>query len=327
MTIKNFLGNAGKNGARFVEEASYTDFSSDGKRGVMVHTDRNEKYRAKLLLDATGVRSPTVKKYNLPRPSRSKYGKVYGGILENVPVEDENKCELVRTFCDSSPPEVWSMFPLGNERALTWLFVPVDKKPDNVDDLKKTYFKIKDEYLGWKDSRLVEEKYGIEPFVELKRHAFDNVLLVGSAGGWSPKFWGTEFSEILSNYRRVASEIGKKLESGKLDRKSLEEIDIPEKDRWNSDVQQLVTSVFCKSTSGEMARSFDLVKDAVPTGMVEEQVMTDLSRGKVRKYAFQMLKAVGPVKALKVLRHLVRRLPLRDYPSAIKLGLECAFLS
>lgn len=324
--LKKYADLATANGTKFVEGNAYTDFESDGKR-VTISTSKGEKYEARLLIDATGVESPTVKKHRLIKPRRQRYYSVYGGILENAPIEDENIGNFARTFYKSNPPESWEMLPRGNGRATAWIVVAAEgNSPGDPKDLKEKYFRIKDKYLEWKEGRLVEEKYGTIPLVELKHHAFDNVLLVGDAGGWTPAFTGAGFSMILSNYKRVALEIKENLDAGKLDSASLEKIDISKREKWNNDIQQCMIAAFCNSGPDFVVDGFELFKKTKLTGAIEDTLMAGLSRGKMRKHALNMLKDLGPIDAVKLAYLMMSKIPLREYPAAFKIALECAFL-
>lgn len=319
---------AKKNGAEFVEGTLYTDFSRDDeKEGVVVHTHAGEDYRAKkLFIDATGVNSPTVKKHRLINPHRQRYWRVYGGILEDAPVEDVDRADILKTFYESHPLELFEVFPIDKRRALTWILTLDKGKPGSIKQLKEKYARIKDEYLGWKESRLVEEKHGIIPLVELKAHAFDNVLLVGDAGGWTPPFCGMGFSAILSNYRRVASEIKERLEDGKLDQKSPGKIDVSEREGWNRDLQHLIISTFCRASPKDVADSFELFKKRNVAELTEAHLTSNLSRETMKQFVVNGMTELGPRDILKQVYRTFRHLPLREYPSAIRKALECAML-
>ncbi len=319
---------AKKNGAEFVERTVYTDFSrEDEKEGVVVHTHLGEDYRArKLFIDATGVNSPTVKKHRLINPHRQRYWRVYGGILEDVPVEDVDRADILKTFYESHPLELFEVFPTGKQSALTWLLVLDEGKPGSLKQMKEKYSRIKDEYLGWRGSRLVEEKQGIIPLVGLKAHAFDNVLLVGDAGGWTPPFCGMGFSAILSNYKRVASEIRDCLESGKLDQKSLEKIDVSKRERWNRDFQKPMMAAFCRASPKAVRDSFELFKRANVAELTEVHLTSNLSRKTIKQFVVNGVKELGLRDILKQVYRTFCYLPLQEYPLAIGKALECAIL-
>ncbi len=305
------------NGAELVEHCAYVDSSvADGV--VSVETSQG-RFRARLLIDASGYDSPIVQKYKIER-NNDYWWSVYGCIgehpdgLNGMQVGDYM---MWQTFRDSDENIAASMasgrpvfeYEILNETSSFSFVFYLRRQRMPLETMEKEYFKvIRDEAAtqNFHGLKVKELKYGWYPSGALSQQlAEDHVVFIGDAGCWTtPCGWGMSF--ILRNYRQFSSQMGQLLRANRLDKQSL--LAVPHyrtHEKYEVLLNTIVTHFLSNATAPELDRFINLF-NRIPKILCEKVFTLTISRAEVQLMIKAMLEEFE-------LMQLVRILPKEDY--------------
>ena len=305
------------NGSEIIDQCAYLDSAiSDGIATVETSKGR---FRARLLIDATGCDSPIIQKYNITRKNEYWWS-VYGSIgehpngLNGMEVGDYMMWQTFKdtnTDVDASMASGRPVFEYeilnGNTSFSFAFYLRKERMP--LDVMEKEYMTIiRDEpsTQNFHDLKIKELKYGWYPSGALSQQiAEDNLVFIGDAGCWTtPCGWGMTF--ILRNYREFSSQISRLLVDNRLDKHSL--LSVPHykvHEKYEVLLNAIVTHFLSNATSSQLDRFINLF-NAIPKILCEKVFTLIITREEVHV----MLKAML---AEFKLTELVAILPKEDY--------------
>ncbi len=188
-----------KQGAKIIDGTKFTSFVRK-KNQILV----NKNYSAKILIDCSGIKSPIVKKYNLVEVPI--YINCYAYIGEFDKVQNRN----FYCFYRNKNRNHYSSFgftKIAPKLAQLQYFKYSNNKPD-LNKYKKEMEEAQKDFNIPKHE-IKELKVASYPTGIIKKREFDNIILFGDAGLYSPSFNGMGFNEILRQYKKVARHISK----------------------------------------------------------------------------------------------------------------------
>lgn len=198
---------------------------------------------AALLIDASGYDSPILK--SLGKGQQADYlVPTYGGYVRNASFKDtQNGIGLVvYPFTDI----FGEYFPISGEKGCAWIFkilsqpeFEMKSERDWIEELRGAYTTVVSKDPEMTGSELSSERFGVIPMKKNQPKAAQRVLLVGDAGGSTP-YSMLGFNVIYKNYGDVARQISRKIDSGDLDKRSLDRISFNRGNRFSEIVAPLM---------------------------------------------------------------------------------------
>ncbi len=305
------------NGSTVLDECTYSD--SNVSDGIVTVDTSKGRFRARLLIDASGYDSPIVAKYKIDR-GNYYWWSVAGSINEHP--DGLNGMQIGdymmwQTFKDTNADEnasmadgrpIFSYEILKENTSFSFAFyLRKERVPREV--MEREYLKLLREEpatANFHQAIIVEPKSGWYPSGALSQQiAEDNVVFVGDAGCWTtPCGWGMTF--ILRNYREFAAKMSVLLSENRLDKNSL--LSVPHyrtHEKYEVLLDTIVTHFLSVATAAQLDRFIRLF-DKIPKILCEKVFTLTISRSEVHVMLQAMLDEFS-------LAELVRILPREDY--------------
>ncbi len=225
------LDRAVGNGAVIIKDI-FEDYEYTDDR-VIVKTEGGT-YRAKLLIDATGMQSPILKKHGLVK--RKDAWVIYGGRFKNAPEKFTAELEYYPVNDDENT--YVGVHPLKDGEASVYLFRGKVDTFGNPGELKDMFAEFATNNLP--GAEMVETLQGTIVSGTLKKYALDRIVFFGSSGMLNPDACGMGFNEILMKHRQFADGITKAMRENLLDSRSLENIALGLRDRETINFQRII---------------------------------------------------------------------------------------
>ena len=305
------------NGSEIIDQCAYLDSTvSDGIATVETSKGR---FRARLLIDATGYDSPILQKYHIKRHNEYWWS-VFGSIgehphgLNGMAVGDymmwqtfQNTNADVDASMASGRP-VFEYEILNADTSFSFAFYLRKERVPRA-TMEAEYMRIiRDEPAtqNFHDLKIKELKYGWYPSGALSQQiAEDHVVFIGDAGCWTtPCGWGMTF--ILRNYREFADQIGGLLADNRLDKRSL--LSVPHykvHEKYEVLLNTIVTHFLSNATAAQLDRFINLF-NTIPKILCEKVFTLIITRAEVHTMLQAMLSAFK-------LTELASILPKADY--------------
>ncbi len=301
-----------RNGSEIIEECTFEDHEVLDDR-VKVETLKG-MFEGKLLIDASGVDSLILKKYEID-PKNYYWWSVYGAVskhpggVKNMKVGDYM---LWQTFKDTNANEDTSLrngrpvfeYEILDENTSFSLILFLRKERMSLSIMEKEFKHIvrdEDSTKNFHDMEVQEYKYGWYPSGGLsQRIARNRVDCIGSAGCWTtPCGWGMGF--ILNNYKQYSRSLIELVKQDKLDMDSLYNlVDMETYDKSQILLNQLITHFLSNASAPQLDKFIDLFREIDP--LICEKIFT--------------LK-VTPDELVQVLRVVVKNFDLEDLAKII----------
>lgn len=313
-----------QNGSQILENCQYEDHVVQ-KDKVVVEASAGT-FEAKLLIDASGVDSLVLDKYEIENPNYywwSVYGAIgkHPGGVKNMKVGDYM---LWQTFKDTNADPNTSLrggrpvfeYEILDENTSFTLILYLRKDRISLDFMKKEFEHIiRDESTtaNFHDIEITEYKYGWYPSGGLtQRVARDRVDFIGDAGCWTtPCGWGMGY--ILNNYKVYSKSLIELVKEDKLDQHSLYHlVSMHTYDKEQILLDQLITHFLSNASAEQLDKFIDLFREIDP--LICEKIFT------LRVTINELKQVLRVVLKNFTLEELVKIIPHEDYKYVVELG-------
>jgi len=282
--------NCEKQGAKIINKTMFTSFTRINKKIII-----NKKYSANILIDCTGIQSPIVKKYNLVE--LPIYINCYAYIGEFDRVKNNN----FYCFYRNKNRNHYSSFgftKIAPKWAQLQYFKYSNNKPDFIKYKKEMNQAQKDFNIAKHKNK--ELKIASYPTGIIKKREFDNIILFGDAGLYSPSLNGMGFNEILRQYKKVARHI-----SQCISKNTYSERDLKLPDDIANDVNNL------------LFRLLGLIINDIPPAVLDQMftLINKLSKSEIKRI---MRNDVTDSEAIHIFELFFKYVDLRELVKVIK---------
>jgi flavin-dependent dehydrogenase len=291
---------------------------------------------AKLLIDASGYRSPIRRKYRKEEPNL--WWSVSGAVLEMPGGLGElpglgkilpGDYMLWGTFRDSSADPDQSMeegrpvleYEVFDEHTCFFFIFYLREQRMDADDMQAEFLHVlrhEQATLPFHDAIVKEWKHGWYPSGGLnsQKQAEDRVAFIGDAGCWtSPCGWGMSF--ILANYKRYARELAELIENDRLGKRDLQHLAAVKVPTGYQVLLDQVVTHFLSHASANLLNDFiGLFGENSPLGPNPGKCCEDVFTLNVEdEEALFMIKTLAPLLAKdpRLMKILLRCLTPEDY--------------
>ena len=237
-----------KEGGAILEENPSLSFKRS-KEGVIV----NNKYKAPLLIDCSGVGSLIVRKHKLV--DLPIYINCYAYIGEFNNLKNKN---YYCSFRDSEKSYAsFGLTKIAPKLAQLQLFKYSNKRL-HLKSYKKLMLK-EEKRFSIPAHKIKELKIATYPTGVLKKQSLDNIFLFGDAGFFSPSTNGMGFNEILRQHHRVAKHLMEQRKKKKYGEKDLQ---LPDEiaDDVNNLLFRFLGLIFNNIPPAILSQLFDIIK-------------------------------------------------------------------
>jgi len=233
---------AGQNGSRVLDRTSFVRcyrFADHVVVETLSSGGKTSFFRARVLVDVTGILSPVAMQLNRGRPQTHVCPTV-GTVASGFHNADFDTGEILAstehadTSSGSGRQLIWEGFPAAGDEYITYLFFydAVDSDNDkSLLGLFETYFrKLPDYKVPGNDFRIHRPVFGIIPayshdgFSRTREIADDRVILLGDAASLGSPLTFCGFGSMVRNLPRLTAQLDQALVAGDLSRARLEKI-------------------------------------------------------------------------------------------------------
>lgn len=320
-----------KNGSKLLLNTLYQDHEVHDDR-VTVSTDKGD-FTARLLVDASGVNSLILPKYNLTDHSLY-YWSIYGCIAKHpngigdMQVGDymlwgtfkDTNAKLETSLSDGRP--VWE-YEILNENTSFPLILYLRKERIPVDVMKPEFEHIlrKEKITAaFHDVEVESWKYGWYPSGGLTQQlSADRVAFIGDAGSWTtPCGWGMGF--ILNNYRHYAARLTEAVQKDRLSKDHLVEfVSFNSHARYEILMNQLATHFLAHASASQLDKFINfftevnfLICEKIFTMTLSEKELEDTLKRLLKTFTLLELMEIFPKEDFAVL--------LKEVESFVEVG-------
>jgi flavin-dependent dehydrogenase len=267
--LTHWVGVIRSNGSQVRDNCTYLDHETDDS-GVTV-TSSCGKFRARLIIDASGYSSSIVKKYAIDQ-SEFYWWSVYGAVGEHPDGLGEMQVGdymMWQTFKDADPGSLADGKPVFeyeflDDKSSYSLILYLRKEMVDLETMKAEYARIinsEDTTKEFHNLKVSSYRYGWYPSGALSQQiAEDRVAFAGDSGCWTtPCGWGMTF--ILNNYRHFAKGILVCLANDTLDKQGLLNASLYRvHDKYEIIMNVIATHFLANATTAELDRFIKLFR-------------------------------------------------------------------
>jgi len=291
-----------KNFCKIKEQNGFVNFERKGNK-LIIKSDK-EKYVTKLFIDASGVKSPLVRKLNLQK--ETTYMQCFGCLFNKTNVSSYEAILFDLTFKNNNNSYFW-VYPLGNKKA--WIGTQNFVKEKN----KKSVTLLEKDLINYmKNKNLVGKKIltrsGFIPLHSSYKTYLDNIILVGDAA-----------SQIASNGYGLISSINNGKIAAKIALQALQKNNFKKKflkryeKEWTS---KLGINYHFSQLTADLIYSFNFDQFITFINILAKQSSGLIVKGIKSKYTLtEARKLIKIIKKQFPFYKILKIIPLKMYPT------------
>ncbi len=226
-----WIERAEKNGATFLRD-TFNSYNNN-EDSVSINCE-GQTLTARLLIDASGPKSPIVLANNLTKRVDSW---VINGA--RIKVNDPSWTPRIEYYPLNDIENTYiGVHPYSKDEINFYVFVGKNSTWGDAEDLEERFQHVLAEH--YPDAEVLQRLKGTIPSGILKKYCFDRVILWGAAGMLNPDGCGMGFNEILQQVETFCSGISASLASDELDQKQLNRVARSIKDQETLHFQRII---------------------------------------------------------------------------------------
>jgi 2-polyprenyl-6-methoxyphenol hydroxylase-like FAD-dependent oxidoreductase len=208
-------------------------------------------YRARLVLDATGTKSPIAETFRLHR--LDGFLSVHGAYLRKIRLRTT---DMILAYANTlgDPPLILEVFPTGNDSAYCAVFTYSTRliRPSSLDSAFRAQCSRNPFFETTQETEFVLGKGGAIAIGRMCRRQLPGILSIGEAGLVQPPLLGSAFNEILEYNDRVCKHVSRLLIATK-DLPRVPSYQYP----WNKRVQDRLQLILARMLLKGNVETFD----------------------------------------------------------------------
>jgi len=226
-----WIERAEKNGALFVRDTFESYEENDDSVSVVC---AGQKITARLLIDASGPKSPIVLAKNLTKRVDSW---VINGA--RIKMNDPSWTPRIEYYPLNDADNTYiGVHPYSQNEINFYVFVGKNSTWGDSNELEERFHSVLADH--YPHAEIIQRLIGTIPSGILKRYCFDRVILWGAAGMLNPDGCGMGFNEILQQVETFCEGINFSLKTNQLDQKQLNRVARSVKDQETLHFQRII---------------------------------------------------------------------------------------